>query len=123
VLEGKIFLLPRTQDRDSRIAPALRSAGAEVIEACDSDEATSILGSRIPDVLLFPSSGAVGAVVEYLASLRSSGARPVVAAMGPASSQAASGAGFPPDVTAAEPAVGSFVHGITQYVLEKASHS
>ncbi|MEA2718500.1 MAG: hydroxymethylbilane synthase, partial [Candidatus Eremiobacteraeota bacterium] len=32
-LAGRVFLLPRTQDRPSRIAPALRDAGAEVVEA------------------------------------------------------------------------------------------
>ena len=33
---GMLFLLARTQERASRIAPALRSAGAEVVEARDA---------------------------------------------------------------------------------------
>jgi hydroxymethylbilane synthase len=119
-LAGKLFLLPRTQERPSRIAPALRSAGADVVEARDSAQAIEGLGGRIPDVLLFPSSGSVDAVREYLGTLRDGGRRPIVAAMGESSSLAASRHGFPPDVMAPEPQVASFVHGVTQYVLEKA---
>jgi hydroxymethylbilane synthase len=122
-LDGKLFLLPRTQARDSRIAPALRSAGAEVIEAPDSRAATTALGGRVPDVLLFPSSGAVDAIAEYLEGLRTRRPRPIVATMGTHSSQTARGRGFPPDVVAPEPAVASFVHSVTHYVLEKAAES
>jgi len=80
-LSGRLFLLPRTQDRPSRIAPALREAGAEVVEAVDSDAARDALGDRVPAVILFPSSGSVIAITEYLASLRAGGKRPMVAAM------------------------------------------
>ena len=49
-LSGRVFLLPRTQDRPSRIAPALRDAGAEVVEAPDSASAVAALGGRVPSV-------------------------------------------------------------------------
>ncbi len=118
-LAGKIFVLPRTQDRPSRIAPALRGAGAEVLEAADSAQANALLGERVPDVLLFPSSGSVSAITEYLAALRENGKRPIVAAMGAASSAAALAAGFPPDVVADEPTVAEFVQSVTQFVLKE----
>lgn len=116
-LGGRLFLLPRTQERPSQIAPALRGAGAEVVEAADSAEAEQHLAGRTPDVLLFPSSGSVRAVTEYLARLRNNGFRPVVAAMGDASSAAAREAGFPPDLVAPEPTVAAFVQSVTHYVL------
>ncbi|MBD5606829.1 MAG: hydroxymethylbilane synthase, partial [Candidatus Eremiobacteraeota bacterium] len=83
-LAGRLFLLPRTQERPSQIAPALRGAGAEVIEVGDTEDASVALGSRSPDALLFPSSGSVRAIAPYLAHLRESGVRPLVAAMGDA---------------------------------------
>ncbi|MBV8150245.1 MAG: hydroxymethylbilane synthase [Candidatus Eremiobacteraeota bacterium] len=118
-LSGRIFLLPRTQDRPSRIAPALRDAGAEVVEVTSSTAARSALAERVPHVILFPSSGSVGAIREYLAELRSKNARPVVAAMGPASSAEAEGTGFPPDVVAPTTEVAGFVAAVTRYVLER----
>ena len=118
-LAGKLFILPRTQDRPSRIAPALRGAGAEVVEANDSEHARAQLGERVPHVLLFPSSGSVSAITEYLAALRENEARPIVAAMGAASSDAARAAGFPPDVVADEPTVAEFVQSVTQFVLKE----
>lgn len=116
-LAGRLFLLPRTQERPSQIAPALRGAGAEVVEVSDTDDAALALGSRPPDALLFPSSGSVRAIAPYLAHLRQSGLRPLVATMGDASSAAASEAGFPADVVASEATVGAFVHGVTHYVI------
>jgi hydroxymethylbilane synthase len=118
-LAGKLFVLPRTQDRASRIAPALRGAGAEVVEAADSEQARSQLGARVPHVLLFPSSGSVSAITEYLFALRENNTRPIVAAMGAASSEAARAAGFPPDVVADEPTVAEFVQSVTQFVLKE----
>jgi hydroxymethylbilane synthase len=118
-LAGRVFLLPRTRERESRIAPALRAAGAEVLEARDGDEASSLLADRIPDVLLFPSSGSVAAVGEYLDALRLRGSRPLVAAMGESSAAAAAARGFPVDIVAPEPVVGAFVHSITHYVLRR----
>ena len=117
-LSGRIFLLPRTQDRPSRIAPALRDAGAEVVEAPDSAAAAEALGGRIPTVILFPSSGSVDAITEYLGRLRERGHRPVVAAMGPSSSQSAGAHGWPPDVVAPAAEIGAFVQTVTRYVLE-----
>ncbi|HMD02050.1 MAG TPA: hydroxymethylbilane synthase [Candidatus Baltobacteraceae bacterium] len=116
-LRGRTFLLPRTQSRPSRIAPALRGAGAEVVEASSSDDAELALGGRAPDVLLFPSSGSVRAVTEYLARLRENRERPVVATMGAASSAAARAAGFPPDVVAVEENVAAFVQSVTHHVM------
>jgi hydroxymethylbilane synthase len=118
-LAGRLFLLPRTQERASQIAPALRGAGAEVVEVSETEDAVVVLGSRAPDALLFPSSGSVRAIAPYLAHLRSRGLRPLVAAMGDASSAAARDAGFPPDVVATEATVGAFVHGVTHYVIGK----
>jgi len=118
-LGGQLFLLPRTQERPSQIAPALRGAGAEVIEASDSAAAYAQLGGRTPHALLFPSSGSVRAIDAYLASLRGAARRPIVAAMGAASSAEASAAGFPPDIVADEPSVGAFVQTITRYVMSK----
>ncbi len=120
-LAGHLFVLPRTQPRPSRIASALREAGAEVVEARDSAAAVAALAGRSPTGLLFPSSGAVRAVAAYLSELRAERARPIVAAMGPSSASAAEAAGWPPDVVAAEADVGSFVHTVTRFVLEKSS--
>jgi hypothetical protein len=116
-LHGTLLLLPRTQDRESRIAPALRGMGAEVIEASDTDDATMALGVRTPTALLFPSSGSVRAIGPYLDALRARGARPLVAAMGEASSAAAAEAGFSPDVVATEPSVAEFVQSVARTLL------
>jgi hydroxymethylbilane synthase len=118
-LAGQLFLLPRTQERPSTIAPALRGAGAEVVEAADSDAVLAALDGRTPSALLFPSSGSVRAIEAYLARLRVEGTKPIVAAMGEASSSAARDAGFPPDVVATEPSIGAFVQSVTHYVIER----
>ena len=115
-LAGAVFLLPRTQERPSRIAAALREAGAEVIEAVDGQAAVAALAGRTPNAILFPSSGSVRAIATYLAERH--GARPIIAVMGPASATAASAAGWPPDVVAAATDIPSFVHTVTHYVLE-----
>jgi len=115
-LAGALFLLPRTQERPSRIAAALREAGAEVVEARDGAAAAAALAGRTPNAILFPSSGAVRALGAYLAERH--GARPIVAAMGPASAAAAAEAGWPADVVAAEADIAAFVHAVTHFVLE-----
>jgi hydroxymethylbilane synthase len=121
-LAGELLLLPRTQERESKIAPALRAMGADVIEAASEADVDRALGDRIPSGLLFPSSGSVHAIEAYLVRLRTAGARPLVAAMGEASSAAAAAAGFVPDVVAQEPSVGAFVQSIVRRVLvERAS--
>jgi uroporphyrinogen-III synthase len=91
------------------------------VEAVDSAAAARALDGRIPEALLFPSSGSVRAVASFLAELQASGARPIVAAMGDASSEAARAAGFPPDVVAAEATIGAFVQSVTHYVIERSA--
>lgn len=117
-LAGRVFLLPRTQERPSRIAPALRDAGAVVVEVTDSAGAADALAGRVPSAILFPSSGAVSAIAGYLGTLRNGGHRPVVAAMGPSSSATAGEHGWPPDVVAPSAEVGAFVQSVTRFVLE-----
>jgi uroporphyrinogen-III synthase len=90
-----------------------------VIEVGESEDAALALGGRTPQALLFPSSGSVHAIAAFLAHLRASGARPMVAAMGEGSSAAATDAGFPPDVVPAEATVGAFVQSVTHYVIER----
>jgi hydroxymethylbilane synthase len=116
-LDGRLFLLPRTQERPSRIAPALRGAGAEVVEASSSDDAELALGGRTPHVLLFPSSGSIRAIADYLARLRAREVKPLVATMGAASSAAASAAGFPPDIAAPGESIAEFVHSVTRHII------
>ncbi|MDQ2907811.1 MAG: hydroxymethylbilane synthase [Candidatus Eremiobacteraeota bacterium] len=118
-LSGRVFLLPRTQDRVSTIAPAFERAGARVVEARDGSAAAAAFSERPPDALLFPSSGSVQAALPYLASLRAAGARPIVAAMGDASAAAARAVGFPPDVVATEPTAAAFVQSVTRYLIER----
>jgi hydroxymethylbilane synthase len=116
VLAGTLFLLPRTLERPSRIAAALREGGAEVIEAIDGQAAVAALAGRTPSAILFPSSASVRAIATYLAERH--GARPIVAVMGPESATAAKDAGWPPDLVAAATDIPSFVHTVTHFVLE-----
>lgn len=116
-LAGRTFLLPLPAHAP-RIGPALREAGAEVVEAADSAAARSALGGRVPDMVLLPSSGAAAAVCEYLAGLRADGHRPLVAALGASASNSAREQGWPPDVVASSQEVGAFVQSVTLYVLE-----
>lgn len=120
-LAGQLFVLPRTQERPSRIATALREAGAEVVEGIDGAAVAAALEDRTPTAILLPSSGAVRAIADYLAALRSSRARPIVAAMGPSSARAAAACGWPPDVVAATADIPTFVQTVTRFVLEKSS--
>ncbi len=115
-LAGTLVLLPHAP-ATGRIAPALRGAGAEVIEAGGSDDAELALGGRAPHVLLFASSASVRAVAAYLERLRARAAKPVVAAMGEASSAAARAAGFPPDVVAPEASIAAFVQNVTHHLI------
>ena len=73
---------------------------------------------RVPSVILFPSSGSVSAITDYLSGLRGGGHRPLVAAMGASSSATAGAHGWPPDVVAPSPEVGVFVQSVTRFVLE-----
>ena len=107
-LDGRMIVLPRTQDRPSRIAGALRELGAEVVELREGDAGPDP-AERIPDMVLFPSSGAVAAAKPYLERLRSRAERPLVAAMGPASGDAARAAGFEPDAVADDASIEALV--------------
>jgi uroporphyrinogen-III synthase len=70
-------------------------------------------------MLLFPSSGAVAAAEPYLARLRSFDRRPLVAAMGPQSFEAARAAGFEPDAVSAEASVDAFVRLVQERLGKK----
>ncbi|MGH7729569.1 MAG: uroporphyrinogen-III synthase, partial [Vulcanimicrobiaceae bacterium] len=85
----------------------------------DARAAEAALGGRLPDVLLFPSSGSVAALAGLLAQWQAHGLRPRVAAMGAVSAAAASAAGFPPDAVAREATVAAFVQCVTQLALER----
>ena len=117
-LTGRLVVLPRTQDRPSQIAAALRAEGAEVVEMRDRDAAYRLLGERVPDIILFPSTGSVAAATAYLRDLRRLERRPIVAAMGPESSAAALAAGFAPDLVAPEAAIDAFVGVVRNHFLE-----
>jgi hydroxymethylbilane synthase len=104
-MAGMLVVLPRTQVRPSLIAEALRSNGAEVIEVRAGDEGPQ----RIPDLLIFPSSGSVAAAETYLARLRASEKKPLVLAMGPKSGEAARAAGIVPDAISDEASIDSLV--------------
>lgn len=114
-LHGRLLILPRTQERPSSIAPALRERGAEVLEFTAS---TAPLNGRAPDLIVVPSSGAVAVLAEYLGALHARGERPRIAAMGPASSASAAAAGFPPDVVSPCADVETFVATIARYLSE-----
>jgi hydroxymethylbilane synthase len=104
---SKSVVLPRTQDRPSRIAAALRTRGVSVIELREGE---NVPENVTPDMLVFPSSGSVAAAQTYLAHLRTRNARrPFVAAMGPQSGAAARDAGFDPDLISPEASIDAFV--------------
>jgi uroporphyrinogen-III synthase len=88
-----------------------------VVEASSSDDAELALGGRTPHVLLFPSSGSIRAIADYLARLRAREVKPLVATMGAASSAAASAAGFPPDIAAPGESIAEFVHSVTRHII------
>lgn len=115
-LAGRLVLLPRTQERPSRIAAALRADGVEVVELRSGEASPALLGERIPDMILFPSSGCVAAASDYLQCVHLRGRRPAVATMGPASSAAAHAAGFTPDVVAPEAAAEALLRCVREYL-------
>jgi hydroxymethylbilane synthase len=117
-LAGNLLLLPSSNGDAGRIGPALRDAGADVVEARDSSSATATLAGRVPHVVLLPSPAAVDAIGDYLRALRTQGHRPRVAAMGPLSSAAAAAQGWTPDVVASSEEVGAFVQSVMLYLLE-----
>ena len=108
---SRLVVLPRTQDRPSRIAAELRLRGVDVVELREGDAAAI---EREPDMLVFPSSGAVAAARAYLDDWRDLERRPLVAAMGPQSGAAARDAGFSPDIVSPEASVDAFVASIAE---------
>ena len=117
-LSGRLVVVPRTQARPSRVAGALRELGAEVVELRAGD-AWPDPAERMPDMLLFASSGAVAAAEPYLRGLRALTRKPIVAAIGPRTSAAAAGAGFAPDAEASAPSVEALVE-LARKRLERA---
>jgi hydroxymethylbilane synthase len=122
-LAGKVVLLPRTHERASRIAAALRADGAEVIEMRSGEAEAAELGQRVPDVIVFPSSAAVNAASAYLHRVHRYARRPAVAAMGPASSAAAHAAGFTPDVVAPEAEIDALVGAVRAHLSVKVTNT
>jgi len=118
-LAGKVVVLPRTHERATRIAAALRADGAEVVELRSGETESSTLGQRVPDVIVFPSSAAVNAAAAYLHRVHRYERRPAVAAMGPASSAAAHAAGFTPDVVAPDSEIDALVGAVRAHLLAK----
>jgi uroporphyrinogen-III synthase len=118
-LSGKVVVLPRTHERATRIAAALRADGAEVVEVRTGEAEASDLGQRVPDVIVFPSSASVNAAAAYLHHVHRYERRPAVAAMGPASSAAAHAAGFTPDVVAPEAEIEALVGALRAHLLSK----
>ena len=113
-----VVVLPRTQERPSCIAAALRARGIDVVEVRDGEHGPDP-AERAPDLLVFPSSGSVAAAQTYLQRLRSTPYRPRVAAMGPQSSAAASDAGFAPDAVAPEASVEAFIAVIQEQLIDR----
>ncbi len=109
----KLVVLPRTQHHPSRIAAELRARGMEVVELRDGEPGPDP-DDRVPDLLIFPSSGSVDAARTYLQALRRYERRPRVAAMGPQSGAAARDAGFEPDIISGEASIDAFVAMIAE---------
>jgi len=114
-LAGKLILLPRTQERPSRIAHALEVEGASVIQWRAGEAAARVLGERLPDMIVFPSSGSVDAAAALLRDWTAVAQRPAIAAMGPASASAATAHGFPPDVFAASAEIEPLIAAVREY--------
>ncbi|HEY8313427.1 MAG TPA: hydroxymethylbilane synthase [Candidatus Baltobacteraceae bacterium] len=117
-LAGTLIVLARTQARPSGIAAALRADGAEVVEFRKDDPMPALLEARVPDLLIFPSSGSVAAASALLHDLRHLERRPTVATMGPESSAAALAAGFAPDLVAPDAAIDTLVGVVREHFLE-----
>lgn len=118
-LAGKLVVLPRTQERVSRIAAALRAEGAEVLEMRSGEPAPQALGERVPDVIVFPSSASVSVAAGYLHRVHRYEQRPAVATMGPSTSAAAHAAGFTPDVVAPEAQIDALLDAVRAHLGAK----
>jgi len=119
-LAGRIAVLPRTQDRPSRIAEHLRNDGAEVVELRSGEPYES---GRLPDFVVFPSSGSVEVAAPLLAMLGERSAAPIIAAMGPASASAAQKAGFAPQIVAPEANIDALTSAIRAYAISMESRT
>jgi len=120
-LIDKLILLPRTQKRPSRIAQALEEQGACVVQIRSAEEAPQALGERAPDMIVFPSSGAVEVVVPLLAAWQKSAFRPAVVAMGPLSAKAAARRGLTADRIAEDASVDSLLAAVRQHFAKDPS--
>ncbi len=118
-LAGKLVVLPRTQERASRIAAALRAQGAEVLEMRSGEPAPQALGERVPDFIVFPSSASVNVAATYLHRVHRYEQRPAVATMGPSTSAAAHAAGFTPDVVAPEAQIDALLDAVRAHLSAK----
>ncbi|MFN2529166.1 MAG: hydroxymethylbilane synthase [Candidatus Baltobacteraceae bacterium] len=113
-LAGKLILLPRTREGPSRIAQALEAEGGSVIQWRAGEAATRVLGERLPDMIVFPSSGSVEAAAALLREWTVL-PHPAIAAMGPASASAATAHGFAPDVVAASAEIEPLIAAVVEY--------
>lgn len=114
----RLVVLARTQERPSRIAQALRNAGVDVLELREGERGPDP-DERPPDMLLFPSSGSVAAARVYLERLAHRQTRPLVAAMGPRSGDAAREAGFPPDIISPDASIDTFVALVQEQFVQR----
>ena len=114
-LAGRIIMLPRTQERESRIAPALERGGARVLQVRGAEEALQAFGEQTVDMVVFASSGAVDTVSGMFPTWRVDATRPAIAAMGEASAEAAAARGVEADVVAEEPSIESLVAAVQRY--------
>ena len=114
-LAGRVIMLPRTQERESRIAPALERGGARVLQVRGAEEALQALGEQTVDMVVFASSGAVDTVSEMFPTWRVDATRPAIVAMGEAAAGAAAARGVEADVVAEEPSIESLVAAIRRY--------
>jgi len=117
-LRDRIVVVPRTRERPGDIAARLRSLGAQAIEAYSAAAAEDVLGGRVPDLVVVPSSGCVEIVAAYLAALEARDARPLVVAMGPRSAATARAAGIEPDATSTEPTIDALVALVRRLLTE-----
>jgi len=113
-LAGRLAALPRTQDRPSEIARRLRNDGADVVELREGEP---YAGERLPDIVVFPSSGSVAVAAQLLETFRERNIVPVVAAMGQASAADARDAGFPPHIVAPEAGIDALTSAIRAYAI------
>ncbi|MBV8726224.1 MAG: hydroxymethylbilane synthase [Candidatus Eremiobacteraeota bacterium] len=114
-LAGRVIVLPRTQMRESRIAPALERCGARILQVHSAEEALQVFGEQTVDMVVFASSAAVDTVGEMFPTWRVDATRPAIATMGEHSAEAVAARGVAADVIAGEPSVESLVDAVQRY--------